>query len=143
MDVFELIKKHEGFDPIARPDADGNWVIGHGHELDGDRLQPDAADLLLLYDLAQKRLELKQSAWFTTLDPIRQAAILDIHFCTRAPGVFGFSRMLNCLQLKDWTGAHDEIVNSLFAKEDPSRAVDDAQMILTGQWPGQPKGAGA
>ena len=50
-------------------------------------------------------------------------------------GFAGFKKARAALEAGDWQRAHDELLDSRWAKQVPNRARDIASTILTGQAP--------
>lgn len=129
----------------AKPDAKGAWEIGWGHDippspgLTWTQAQADAqfeADLALATDRAAG--DLGAQVW-ATLDPVRQAALTDMAYELGGKGLAAFRDMLTAIEAGDWKEAQHQGLTSAWAKEVPSRAQMDTQLLLTGQWPQEDK----
>lgn len=136
MDLTKLGKQlivHEGFKKLPYVDTTGNITIGVGHNLSADGLTYAQVMSLLQDDITQVLLWLKiHLPWHAQLDDVRQRALADMAFNLNNK-LMGFTNMLAALQKQDWQTAHDELLNSTFAKQTGQRAKDLAQMFLTGQ----------
>lgn len=154
MSAIDLIKRHEGLRLQTYDDADGKLIghsdvwkgtptIGFGHTgpdvTPGLVISEARADALLATDMAAAEA---RAAWdyapasFDGLDEVRQAVLIDMAFEMGGRGLAGFPHMLACIRAGDWRGAHDNCLDSEWArKEAPHRAAEDALMLLTGEWP--------
>jgi lysozyme len=70
--------------------------------------------------------------WWRDLDDVRQRALINMAFNLRAR-LLGFTNTLAAIQASDWQKAHDEMLDSLWAKQVGERAQRLASMILTGE----------
>jgi lysozyme len=126
----------------------GNLTVGYGHNLSASPLplelyEPDGsiseatADEILEDDINAATLPLVDncSPWFQQLDPVRQAVLIDLSFNMGWPVLSEFRSTLACFAEFDWQGASYGMLESLWAKQVGQRAVEDAHMVLTGEWP--------
>lgn len=125
-------------------DTEGNWTIGRGH------LMPPAApgrswagftiiqstsdryfngDLLSAIAFAQKLPE-----WIRLDTPCRQNAIIEVCFNMRGKWE-GFHQARAAIVQQDWQTAHDQMLDSLWAKQVGQRAVRLADYIRDGVYP--------
>jgi GH24 family phage-related lysozyme (muramidase) len=143
--VRALICFNEGLALTARPDAKGKWEIGVGHDIPAPApgepvptcTREEAYATLDNIDLPAAVAHAQADvgdAW-DSLGPVRQAALTDMAFELGAHGLDEFQKMLDVLERGDWQTAHDEALNSEWAKQVPGRAERDALMLLTGNWP--------
>jgi len=68
-------------------------------------------------------------------DEVRLAAATDMAYQLGGNGLAEFHNMLAAFRTEDWQTAHDECLNSDYAKQTPNRAVHNASIFLTGEWP--------
>lgn len=152
--VVDLIKSAEGGpfldvydDATGKPVLPGHVVrgtltIGYGHTapdlFPGMTISADQAEEYFRIDIGIASRDaqdtLGHDAW-ALLDPVRQAALIDMAFEMGEYGLCNFDHMLSAVRGKDWQLAHDEALKSLWATEVPSRAKRDAAILLTGNWP--------
>src|SRR5579883_2696343 len=129
-----LIVLHEGKRNYPYPDTDNppNITIGIGYNLTARGL-PDTwindqyeADVNYFYDQLNADF-----TWFKNLNEARQMALIDMsfmgyhHFCE-------FTNMLAALANEDYEHAADQMLNSKWALQVPSRANKLAGIIRTG-----------
>lgn len=140
----DLVTYHEGCLLVAKPDAKSEWVIGIGHDIPApaDPTNPptctqEEADAWFSEDmaLARQRAATDAGEAWATLDPVRQAALVDMAFELGGAGLAGFEDMLVAVEASDWSEAKHQALNSKWARQVPTRAAMDATMILTGTWP--------
>jgi GH24 family phage-related lysozyme (muramidase) len=76
------------------------------------------------------------SCWSKLNDP-RRAVLTDMAFQMGATGLSRFAHMIAAIRHENWAEAKAEMLDSDYAKNDtPGRAKKNADVLLTGQWPG-------
>jgi lysozyme len=135
--LLAQLKRHEGFRPLPYTDSTGHLTIGYGTALH-EPISQEAATYLLLDRLTTLQTELERAKPQTkTLDIVRQSALLNMAYNLGASGLLKFRRMWAAIEARDWPRAADEALDSRWALQVGSRAIDIAGMLHTGQWPGQ------
>lgn len=138
MTVYDLIKSHEGKRLRPYHDTRGFLTIGYGRNLDAEGISDDEAQYLFQNDVDKCVAELEANLpWFTTLDAAREAALIDMCFEIGITGLLEFKNTLAAIERHDWQSAAAGMLASDWAKEVPSRAAQDARIMLTGNWPGE------
>lgn len=131
----QMLARHEGFNGRLYKDSMGLDTIGYGRCIATNPLTKDEALYLMQQDIARARTDLVASfAWFADLDPIRQAALIDLCFNVGISGLLGFKKMVSALAAKDYDSAAAELMNSRYALQVGSRAKELSQMLKTGEW---------
>jgi lysozyme len=142
----QQLKKHEGVRQFVYDDASGNLIneacfvrgkptIGVGRNLADRGLADDEIDYLLDNDINDCIAEAqKKFRWFEALDPVRQAAVVELVFNLGLTRLSGFKKFLNFMNEHRYTQAAGELLDSLWAKQVKGRAITIAQMIQTGAW---------
>jgi lysozyme len=138
-----LIQAHEGCILQSKPDEKGKWVIGWGHDVPPPPEGPaectqEEADEWLGSDFAaatQHAGTVLGIASFSVLNAARKAALIDMAYELGAAGLAEFQKMLSAIRAADWPRAKAEALNSEWASQVPSRAAQDAEILLTGEWP--------
>jgi lysozyme len=142
--VEELIAKHEGRVASVYLDTNGIPTIGIGHNLKAHPLPPDIAppltddqiDALFQADLKDAMDGVTQGVpWLYRLDPVRQAVLIDMAFNLGVQGLLGFAHTLGCIEAGNYDAAAQGMLSSLWAKQVGPRATEDAQMMVSGNWP--------
>ena len=72
--------------------------------------------------------------WASISDP-RQCVLTDMAFNIGQARLYGFHNMLDAIRRHDWQTAHDELLDSAYAKQVKGRAIKNADLILKGIWP--------
>jgi lysozyme len=126
------ISKHEGRKSRLYKDTKGIWTIGVGRNMTRP-LSEAAIDFLLDEDIEDHHRELHQALpWVKTLDPTRQAVLLDMAFNLGVPGLLNFKRTLASIERGDYALASNQMLESLWASQVGQRAHTLAQMMRTG-----------
>jgi len=136
--LLSIVKSHEGFSPWAYPDSLGYITAGYGKCLDKRKncgLTHEEAEYLLKSELNQCELELAHFTWFMQLDRVRQEVFIELSFNMGLSNLLKFHRMIEAVQKKDFNGAGDELLNSLWAKQvKEGRANNIANRLRTGTY---------
>lgn len=136
---------------IAYQDSLGLWTIGRGHLMPapapgkswaGFGISQDVSDRYFNGDIASAIAYAKKLPEFVSCDTIcRQNALIELCFNMRGKWN-GFTKCRTAWLAQDWQTTHDELLNSLWAKQvqphgldKPGRATRIANYILTGQYP--------
>jgi lysozyme len=137
MNVQDLITKHEGLRLKPYKDSRGYITIGIGRCLDTKGISGSEANLLFTNDVAEAMTACQRilPASWDSLDPVRQAALIDMCFNIGEHGLTQFRVMLAAIGKQDWKAASLAMSNSVWAAQVPSRAKDLMYMMETGQWP--------
>jgi lysozyme len=157
MDVFTLLKRHEGLELkpycdkcgeslrrelngwycgcAAVPQLNGNITIGIGRNLTEDGISPVEAETLLTHDITTALVHLHTFKWYDGLDVVRQAALIDLNINLGSYGFDEFTRMTAALSERDYTRAGAALRDSAADHQEPRRIEELAKMLETGQWP--------
>ena len=131
----ELIAQHEGCRLKPYKDTLGVLTIGYGRNLEHG-VTRDEAGYLMRNDLRRVRAAAEKYEWFETLGDVRQAVVLDMVFQLGAKGFSRFKKTRANIAAKDWTGAADEMLRSVWAEDQtPTRAKRLARMMREDRWP--------
>ncbi len=126
--------RDEGLQLRPYKDSVGKLTIGVGRNLEDVGLSRAEVDLLLDNDIARVRLELARFHWFTNLDTVRQAAIINMGFNLGLGGLLGFRQMIAALERQDWDGAAAAMLDSRWAEQVGMRAQRLANQVRSGEW---------
>ncbi len=135
MDVYELIKRHEGLRLKPYADSLGHLTIGYGRALNITGISKDEAEAMLRSDVASAEARLLGLEWFRSLDEVRRAALIDMAFNLGWRRLMGFTRFLAAIARGDFRTAASEMLASEWARQVGVRARELARMVLTGEWP--------
>lgn len=130
------IKEHEGIRYNPYKDIMGHITIGIGRNLDGKGLDYQEIIDLFKNDVNQLDNSFKKIPPFCSFYPLlndaRKVALIDLGFMGIGK-LSSFVNMLDALSKRDWQRAHDELLDSDYARELPNRAHDNADVFLTGK----------
>jgi len=139
MDLDKLkseLVSDEGEVLYAYKDSLGYLTIGVGRLIDkrrGGGLSHDESMYLLGNDIERVTSELWQriEGW-GDLDDVRQRALCNMAFQMGVQGLLGFKTTLRYIRNGEWQKAHDNALQSLWARQTPARAKRVAEMIRDG-----------
>lgn len=135
------LKRHEG----AVKDARGNHLpykcpedkltIGYGRNIEERGITEDEAELLLSNDILIAKRELVDTfPWFSLLDDVRQAVLLNMHFNLGIRSLRGFKRMLSAIEVGNWEAAEHHGLDSIWARQVGARATELMRQLKLGEW---------
>ena len=137
----EALKHHiiasEGVALKKYNDSLGYPTIGVGHLIkDGEQFpnKIDYGTAMAIFegDYAKHVHEASQIPGFKELDPVRQAAIIDMTFNMGPNKVKKFKGMFSALRKKDYDQAANSVLNSRYARQVGPRAQRIAELIRSG-----------
>jgi len=125
--VTDDIKKFEGFNGMPYEDSLGFTTIGYGTKLP---LSETEATILLKYRLSISKCELlAYKPNITILPQDAQDIVLNMVYQIGIDGVMSFRKMWKALEEEDYNTAAKEMLDSLWAKQTPSRAEELAKRM--------------
>ena len=139
--LIERISSNEGFRGFAYKDTLGNFTIGYGRKITPDQAEHDyrlgvssAEAYSMLEDDVNKTIAACQDRfpWFEYLNDIRQEVVVEMAFQLGVYGVSLFQGMIRAIKNNDWALAADEMLNSAWHKQTPSRCESLANLMLNG-----------
>lgn len=137
-----MLKRHEGEVKkngrhVAYMCPAGHWTIGIGRNIDpngGIGLSDEEVDMLLEGDILRVIKELSaEYPWFNSLDDVRKNALIDISFNLGATRLRLFKKALAAMEVADYSLSADEFMDSRWAKQVGSRAIELTEMIRNGK----------
>lgn len=134
MDVYQLIKRHEGLRLKPYTDTEGHLTIGYGRALNIAGISAAEAEAMLQHDVADVVARLKRFSWYRMLGEVRAAVLIDMAFNLGWLKLLGFEHFLGAVERGDFATAAAEMLDSAWARQVGNRAVELAQMMKTGQW---------
>jgi len=134
--LHSMIELHEGKKYKPYRDTVGKLTIGIGRNLDDRGLSEDEVQLLFSNDVRIATEELERAfPWTRTLDPVRQAVLIDMSFNMGIPVLSQFKNTLGFIQRGEYERAAFAMLQSKWASQVGNRAVRLSEMIRTGEWP--------
>jgi len=142
--VISLIKDDEGFKPFAYDDATGEEVkapVGKltfaiGWNIQDNNITEEFAEMILNYFVKNITNDLcVKIDFFTPLDLVRQAVLINICFNVGLNGLLKFKNTLALIRYKKYEQAGIELLDSDAARKLPKRYSRLSKMLITGEWP--------
>lgn len=135
MDIFEQLRRDEGFRTHPYDDTKGKLTIGIGRNLNAKGLTDEEIGHLFGNDIRELTIELEgRLPWYQALDDARKGVLQNMAFNMGFSGLEKFPKLLMACAQGDWNAAADEMKDSLWAKEVGERAVRLEQQMRTGEW---------
>jgi len=134
-EYFSLLERmlvvHEGYELFPYKCTAGKLSIGVGRNLDDNGLSHDEVYFLLSADMKRVHVELSQFGWFwfEGMNYVRQSAIADMCFNLGLPRFLQFKNMIKALEVGDYETAAEEMLNSKWASQVGSRAIELSMMV--------------
>lgn len=131
--LLQQLQRHEGLRLKPYRDAVGKLTIGYGRNLEDRGISEDEAGFMLDNDIDQVVAELERLPLYLGLDSVRQTVLANMAFNMGVPTLLEFRRMLGALAEKDWDRAADEMLDSKWARQVGSRAVELSELMRRGE----------
>ena len=128
------IEKHEGRRKTPYTDSEGNLTLGIGH-LVMKPLHDDVIEMIFMYDVMEAIESIrKKQPWILAhkMSQTQRNAFVEMVFNLGIVRFGKFKKMIAAAKVKDWQAAHDEALDSLWAKQVKGRAKTLAKQILNG-----------
>jgi|TARA_R110002167_G_scaffold43703_6_gene131918 lysozyme len=140
--LINMLKVHEGVETHAYKCTADKTTIGVGRNIDpagGIGLSETEIDFLLGNDIERVEAELYATLpWLdgddSVIGAVRLDALVDICFNLGLPRFLKFVKALDAAEAEDWDKAADEFLDSRWAKQVGSRAIEITEMIRTGEY---------
>jgi lysozyme len=129
----QQLRRHEGIRLKPYTDTVGKLTIGIGRNLADRGISDDEAEYLLTNDIALVLDGLSRYDWFLPLNDVRQNVLLNMGFNMGVPRLLVFMRLISALRAGDYWRAAVEMLDSQWAKQVGSRAVELANQMRTGE----------
>lgn len=125
----EIILRHEGERLKPYTCTAGKLTIGIGRNLTDRGVSEAESRFLFANDLQETIDFLSSKPYWDDLTPPRQAALADLAFCVGASRFDLFKRLHAALLEHDYEKAAVEVLDSKFAEQTGSRAMDLANLL--------------
>ena len=124
--LIERIGVNEGFRSKPYQCSENVWTIGHGLTW----LTEEESLHILTGRISQLHLKLLDDLdWYKDMPPEVQGILIEMVYQIGFSGVMKFRKMIANMQGKNWKGAADEMLDSLWARQTPSRANRLADIV--------------
>jgi lysozyme len=137
----EMIKMHEGLRLKPYQCTAGRWTIGYGHNLDAHgEAKPESitlaqAERYLDADMASAETQCRaRIPFFSYLDEVRQAVLIDMCFNLGINGLLAFKKTLADIERGNYSFAAANMLDSKWATQVKYRAKRLANMMSNGKW---------
>lgn len=146
--LIEALKIHEGLRLTPYRDSVGKLTIGYGHNLEAKPLPwlrtstsipKKVAELILDMDVDDALHSLDvYLPWWRTLDDVREQVLAEMAFNMGVDddprnGLDSFKNTLMAIRQGNWLEAKEGMLNSKWAGQVHGRALELANMMLTGK----------
>lgn len=133
--LIQQLKRHEGFEPKPYYCTAGKLTIGYGRNLDDVGVTESEAVELLRQDIARARHDVFVNiAIAQLLDDARLDVLINMCFNMGIYRLMGFRKMLTALEQRDYVQASVEMLDSRWARQVGSRAVELSVQMQTGMY---------
>lgn len=130
----EWIKPEESLQLKPYQCPAGKLTIGYGRNLEDNGITEEEAEVLLENDIETAALALKNVyPWYTGLNYVRQAVLIDMVYNLGFSGFMKFRHMLKALAQGNYRQASVEMLNSAWSKQVGKRAARLAERMYTGK----------
>tara|TARA_R110000737_G_C14270274_1_gene430277 strand:+ start:145 stop:570 length:426 start_codon:yes stop_codon:yes gene_type:complete len=138
MDTRERIKHHEGFSPTVYEDTLGYKTVGYGHLVTsrddfvtGELYSPEQLEGVFEEDYAtavENAHDILEDEGIT-LEPTVESVLIEMAFQLGSPRLKKFIKFIAALKEKNYSTAADEMMDSRWASQTPSRAHELSEII--------------
>lgn len=126
-----VISDHEGRRKKPYRCTAGKLTIGIGHNLDDNGLPDEIIDALFEYDVKVISAELhNRLPWLKDSLDVVKIVLTDMAFNLGVPRLMKFKKMLYYMEIREWIGAWQHMMDSQWKRQVPNRAYELGQMIL-------------
>ena len=145
--ITNQMEYEEGFKPRPYYCSERYPTVGYGFKL-GEKDAPlpsfylprAAADIWLTELLSGTRAEMQKVPAIAAAlagcagNAAREAVLISMAYQLGVPGLAKFARTLSLVAAKDYISASAEMMNSLWARQTPSRANRHSRQMAIGEW---------
>ena len=132
MSLKDRIKQHEGKRHKPYKDSEGILTVGYGRNLEAVPFSDDEIDLMFENDFRRAVDRAESFFVYHALNEARKGVLVEMIFQMGAKGVSKFVKFLDAAAEGDWQKAHDEMLDSKWARQTPVRAKELAKIFLNG-----------
>ena len=130
MTLLKQIKQHEGFKPRVYKCTEGYDTIGYGFAIKDLVIDEDIADLILMrkLDKLQQRIMSNLEWWDDSPEEIKDV-VTNMCYQLGLTGFLKFKKTIYLFETEQYEDASLEMLNSLWAKQTPSRARELSEIV--------------
>lgn len=127
-----LIKKHEGLRLKPYRCSVGKLTIGYGRNLSDNGITLEEAEQLLQHNIDEVIQQAQTLLFFSALNEVRQAVIVDMIFNMGLPRFQKFKKTIALIEQQAWQAAANEMLNSRWARQVGNRSQTLSDMMRYG-----------
>jgi len=131
----DMIRRHEGLKLMPYRDTMGHLTVGYGHKIEGSKITPEIADLLLemdLYRVSDEFIKLPLS-FLKKLNLPRKRVVMNMLFNLGAMRFLGFKKFIRAVEEGNYNKAANEMLDSKWAGQVGQRAIELAEIMRRGE----------
>ena len=133
--LFDQIKRHEGFSATVYTCPAGKLTIGYGRNLIDKGISKVEANQMLYNDLYDIEMELlRRVHCFEKLDRVRRDVLINMAFNLGVNGLLNFKKMMAAVNDGYFELAAKEMLDSKWAKQVGNRALELSEQMRTGSY---------
>ena len=131
--VKERIKRHEGCRLKPYKDSEGILTVGYGRNLEAIAFTQGEANLMFNNDFARAKRHAEVFLTYEFLNEARRGVLIEMIFQMGPSRVNNFKKFLAASLRGDYESAHDEMLDSKWHRQTPSRCEELARIFLEGR----------
>ncbi|KKL19663.1 hypothetical protein LCGC14_2463200 [marine sediment metagenome] len=129
----ERTKRHEGCRFKPYKDSEGILTVGYGRNLEAVVFSQGEVDLMFKNDWAWAKQNAETFIVYEHLNEVRRGVLIEMVFQIGVRGVKKFKRFLGAARKGNYEQAHDEMIDSKWHSQTPSRCEELAKIFLEGR----------
>ena len=132
--LLESIKINEGFEPRVYKDTLGIDTIGYGFAIKDLYLDEDIAEQILEKKVNKLLKEVdSRFDWFKFMPENIKEVVVEMCYQLGVTGFSKFKKTIKLLSDRNFTKASTEMLDSLWAKQTPNRALKLSNIVKEGE----------
>lgn len=128
-ETVDQLKQDEGFKECPYHCTSGKLSIGYGWNLDAGITKSEAEFILKGRVLGSAMWLHNTFPWFDGIAPEAKEVLINMAYNLGNQGLLKFKNMLSLIKTHEYSKAADEIMDSLYATQVPTRAARLAQKL--------------
>ncbi len=133
--LLKAVKESEGFRDRVYDDSLGIPTIGYGFAIKDLVLDQDIADIILERKLAHLMNKVDDKfKWMKYMPEPVQDVVYEMCYQLGINGFSKFKKAIDHLEGKRWDKASAEMLDSLWAKQTPNRAIKLSNIVKAQNW---------
>ena len=130
MTLINQIKKHVGYKSTVFECTEGYDTIGYGFAIKDLELSEEVCNIILTEKLAKLQLSISNKfEWFDDSPVIVKDVVTNMCYQLGLSGFSKFKKTIYYLETEQYEEASTECLDSLWAKQTPSRAKDVSEQL--------------